>query len=461
MRSPEQLREYQGFAIDHIIENDQSGLILDMGLGKTVITLTAIDYLIFNELEIYNALIIGTKNVSELVWDAEIEEWEHLQRLKVSKIVGTEKNRLQALKQKAHIYTISRDNIAWLCDQYGGLKLPFDMIVVDESSSFKNNKSQRFKALKRAIFSVERRVILTGTPAPNSLIELWPQMYLLDKGERLGRSIGAYRTTYFNPGKRKGHVVYNYNIQKGAEEQIYEKISDICVSMKATDYIDMPELITVTKGLHMPSSLAYKYEEFERDLVLSVFKDGVEDSIIAMNAAALSNKLLQFANGAVYDEDKNVHEMHSLKLDALEELIEEANGRPVFVAWTYRSDLYRIKERLKKYNVREFKGAQDRDDWNAGKIQVLLSHPASVGHGLNLQKGGNTVVWFGQTWSLELYQQLNARLYRQGQTSKKVVVYLLSTLGTLDQDVISARERKNNSQEALISAIKAKIKKYL
>jgi SNF2 family DNA or RNA helicase len=450
------LHNYQNQAVGHIIDEPYGGLLLDMGLGKTVSTLTAINKLIFEYLEVRKVLIVAPKRVAENVWTTEAKKWDHLRHLRISKILGNEAQRKAALMEKAEVYVISRDNIAWLCGQYGGSMLPFDMLVIDESSSFKSPKSLRFKSLRRVQPSFDRVVLLTGTPAPNGLIDLWSQIYLLDRGQRLGKTIGEYRSKYFSAGQSNGHVVFNYKIKKEGEALIHDQIKDICISMKADDYLDMPERIDNVIELHLPEETLRQYEDFKREKVLEL----IEEDISAVNAAALSNKLLQFANGAIYDEDRNVHEVHRVKLDAVEEIIENANGKPVLIAWTYRHDLSRLKERLKKYKPRELKTGKDIDDWNAGKIEVLLMHPASGGHGLNLQDGGNIIVWFGQTWSLELYQQLNARLRRQGQKAKRVIVHHLAIVGTLDMEVIKSLDRKNRGQEGLLQAIKSIIATY-
>ena len=456
MLGKEDLHAYQGRTIEHIIDNDRCGVFLDMGLGKTVSTLTAINRLIFEEVEIDKVLVIAPKRVAETVWKQEVAKWSHLTHLKVSIVSGKVKQRQEALKVKADIYTIGRDNVQWLCAQYGGSKLPFDMVVIDESSSFKNHKSRRFKALRMIHFN--RVVELTGTPAPNSLIDLWPQIYLLDKGDRLGRTIGEYRRTFFKPGHTNGHIVYNYKLKKKSyEDLIHEAIADICISMKARDYLDLAEPIEEHVLLDMPAKLKKQYETFEQEKVLEIMGDS--DEITAANAAALSNKLLQFANGAVYDVDKNVHIIHQIKLDALEEILEAANGKPVLLAYTYKSDAARILDRFKQYKPRKMDTEQDIDDWNAGKIQLMIMHPASGGHGLNIQQGGHRIVWYGQTWSLELEQQFNARLDRQGQTDT-VVIKKLILKGTMDQDVISAQKRKAKGQNALLNAVKARIEKY-
>ncbi len=450
------LHEYQTKAVNHIMKHPFCGLMLDMGLGKTVSSLTAINKLIFEELEISRVLVVAPKRVVESVWSQEVSKWSHLKHLKVVKVNGNEASRERALREKAHVYLISRDNIAWLCGLYGGGMLPFDMLVLDESSSFKSPKSARFKALKRAQSSLNRVVILTGTPVPNGLIDLWSQIYLLDRGERLGKTIGSYRDKYFNAGQRSGAIVYNYRPKNSVERDIHNKISDICMSMKAEDYLKMPDKIVNVIKLDMSEELGNRYGEFEREQVLEL----MEKDITAVNRAVLSNKLLQFANGAIYDEDRGVHELHSLKLDAAEEVVEAAQGKPVLIAWLFQHDRDRLMTKLKKYKPVQLKTDKHVQDWNAGRIQVMLMHPASGGHGLNLQSGGNTVLWFGNNWSLELEQQLNARLYRQGQQASKVFIHKLALRGTLDEKVISRSEGKARTQDDLMEAIKALIKKY-
>ena len=455
------LHSYQRACVEHIIRTPFCGVFLEMGLGKTVSTLTAINYLMYDYLEVSKVLVIAPKRVAETVWQEEAEQWDHLKHLTFSKIIGTQFQRVKALNEKADIYVISRDNIAWLCAYYGGMKLPFDMIVVDELSSFKSYKSQRFKALKVCQPAFKRFVGLTGTPAPNGLIDLWPQIYLMDRGARLGKTISSYRSMDFRPGKTNGNVVYSYDLLANSENLIHEKIKDICISMKAEDYIQMPMRTDNFIKLRLPQELKQKYNEFEREKVLELIDTANDESteINVMNAAALSNKLLQFANGAMYDENSEVHEIHSIKIDALKEIIEDANGKSVLVAWTYRFDRDRLMEALAKYKPRELKKPEDIYDWNHGKVQVMLAHPASAGHGLNLQAGGSIVVWFGLTWSLELYQQFNARLYRQGQ-DKHVIINHLVMIDTHDADVISAIKQKAIKQNGLMESIKAKIEKY-
>jgi len=450
------LHNYQNGAVDHIKNNPYCGLFLDMGLGKTVSTLTAINELVFEELDIDTVLIVAPKRVVESVWDAEIEKWNHLKKLTITKIVGNEKQRKAALQKKTFIHIISRDNLAWLCGLYGG-NLPYHLGVVDESSSFKSPKSQRFKAFKMAQPSFKRVVILTGTPAPNGLIDLWSQIYLLDRGERLGKTITQFRESYFRPDKRNGSIIFNYKPQDDGEERIHNKIADICMSMKAKDYLDLPQRINNYIEIDFPEDLRKKYDDFERDQVLELLAS--EKEITAVNAATLNNKLLQFANGAIYDENKDYHVIHDLKLDATEEIIENANGKPVLIAYAYKHDAERLLERLKKYKPVLLKDDADIKKWNKGEIQVMIMHPASGGHGLNLQYGGNILLWFGLTWSLELYMQLNSRLDRQGQT-ESVIVNHLKIRNTWDDTVIKALEEKDQRQDLLMEAVKSKIEKY-
>ena len=456
------LHKYQKVCVEHIIMHPYCGLFLDMGLGKTATTLTAINDLIYDYCEISSVLVIAPKRVAESVWQEEAEKWDHLKHLRFSKIIGNPTQRINAVREtKADIYIISRDNVAWLCALYGGGNLPFDMVVVDELSSFKSYKSVRFKALRNARLYLKRLVGLTGTPAPNGLIDLWAQLYLIDRGERLEKTISRYREKYFRPGRTNGHVVYSYDLMNDSEYLIHKKIEDICISMRAEDYLELPEKTDNYIKLKMPKNLVKKYEDFEKNKVLELIKIESEPTleINAVNAAALSNKLLQFANGAIYDDEKNIFQIHDIKLEALKEIIENSNGKPVLVAWTYQFDRDRIKEYLKEYAPRELKTSKDIEDWNAGKVQVMLAHPASAGHGLNLQAGGNIIVWFGQTWSLELYQQFNARLYRQGQQNHVIINHLILQ-GTHDEDVIRALKAKDKTQSSLMNSIKAKIDKY-
>jgi SNF2 family DNA or RNA helicase len=448
---------YQQFATEHILKNPYSGLFLDMGLGKTVATLTAIDRLMFDDMEVEKVLVIAPKRVAEDTWTTEATKWDHLKHLKISVVLGTERQRKEALKAKADIFVINRENVAWLVGLYQSA-FPFDMVVIDELSSFKSSKAIRFRSLRMVRPKIKRVVGLTGTPAPNGLIDLWPQMYLLDQGERLGKTITRYRETYFTPGRRNGQVVFDYKLKSESEQAIYNKIGDICISMKAKDYLQLPERINRTIEISLLKATKAKYDDFERELILSL-DDDEKSEISAVNAAALSNKLLQFANGAVYDENKDWHSVHQAKLDALEEIVDTSNGQSVLVFYSYKHDLERVQKRLKKYKPRKLDKRQDIQDWNDGKIQVLLCHPASAGHGLNLQAGGHLIVWFGLTWSLELYQQANARLDRQGQI-QSVIVHHLVVRGTMDEDVMKAIDRKAVGQDALMAAVKVRRLKY-
>lgn len=448
------MHDYQSAGVKWVFKNRHCGLFMDMGLGKTVTLLTAIKELL-EDIDICKVLIIAPKRVVESVWHVEIEKWKHLKDLKISRVIGSEKQRILALKEKAEIYIISRDNIAWLCGQYGGLMLPFDMLVIDESSSFKNPKSVRFKALKKVQPSFSRVAILTGTPASNGLIDLWPQIYLLDRGDRLGKTITSYRDTYFKPGKRNGNIVFSYTCTN--ETLIHDKIADICMSLASKDYLDMPPAIVNDIYINFDNELMQKYDDFEESKVLELFN--LEDDLSVANAAALSNKLLQFSNGAVYDENKTAHVVHDLKLDALEEIIDSANGKPILVAYSFKSDIDRICERFKRLNPVLLKTDKDVLDWNAGKIQLMLIHPASAGHGLNLQQGGHILVWFGLNWSLELYLQTNTRLDRQGQPFT-VLIHRLICKGTIEGRVANALSVKNKTQFELLSAIKLIVQKY-
>ncbi len=456
---------YQEFATEHVIDNPEAGLFIGMGLGKTAVTLSAISRLMFEDFEISKVLVIAPKKVAEDTWIEEVKKWDHLQHLKLSIVLGTERQRKEALARKADIYIINRENVAWLVSMYQS-KFPFDTVVIDELSSFKNAKSQRFKALRTVRPQIKRVIGLTGTPAPNGLLDLWPQMYLLDQGERLGKTLTGYREKYFVPGKRNGYVVYDYNLKKDDtgflgddifEKEIYEKIGDICISMKAEDYLDLPKRIDRINWVHLPPSVEARYIDFEKKLILSLGDDINE--ITAVNAAALTNKLMQFANGAVYDADHNWHEVHTEKLEALAEDIEAANGKPVLVAYSYKHDLERILKYFKSLKPVLLKGSDEIRLWNEKKIQLLLAHPASCGHGLNLQAGGNLLEWFGLPWSLELYQQTVARLDRQGQV-EPVINSRLLVRGTIDEDVIVALNDKHDTQDAILNAVKARIKKY-
>ena len=437
---------YQEYAKEFILAHPVCCLMLDMGLGKTIITLSALWLLALDSFDIGKILVIAPKRVAEDTWPKEIAKWEHLTGLTFSLVLGSQKQREEALNKRAFVYIINRENVSWLVENS---RWDFDTVVIDELSSFKSNKAQRFKTLKKVRPKVQRVIGLTGTPAPNSLLDLWPQLYLLDMGQRLGHFIGGYRERFFKPDKRNREIIYSYKTRDGAEEKIYELISDVCISMKAVDFLDMPEKVYNRIEVSMEKKEQQLYDRFQKDMVLSL---GGED-VDAINAAGLSNKLLQMANGAVYGEKKKVLRIHDRKLDALEDLIEAANGKPILVAYWYKHDLARIRER---FDVRTIDTSEDIDDWNAGKISVALIHPASAGHGLNLQEGGSTLVWFGLTWSLELYQQLNARLWRQGQKNTVVIQHII-TRGTHDEDVMRALEAKDMRQSALIEAVKARI----
>lgn len=440
--------EYQAYATDFVLTHPYCGLILDMGLGKSVITLTALWNLILDSFDLGRVLVVAPKRVAEDTWPKEIQKWDHLSGLSYSVVMGSEKQRRTALQKRAFLYIINRENVVWLVENH---RWDFDGLVIDELSSFKSAKAQRFRALKKVRPMCRRVIGLTGTPAPNTLIDLWPQIYLLDMGRRLGRFVTHYRERYFVPDKRNQHMVYSYKPREGAEKEIYERIGDICISMKATDHLRMPELVSGRVEVRMSAAERKQYDTLKRDMVLKLR----EGEIDAVNAAALSGKLLQMANGAVYDVEGRTLRIHDRKLDALEELIEAANGKPLLVAYWYRHDLERIRERFPQSRVMDTE--RDIADWNAGQISVALIHPASTGHGLNLQAGGNTIVWFSLTWSLELYQQLNARLWRQGQTASTVIVQHIITADTHDGDVMLALERKNVGQAALIQAVRARM----
>lgn len=443
--------DYQKYAADFIITHPISALLLDMGLGKTSITLTAINNLLFDSFEVHKVLVVAPLRVARDTWSAEIEKWEHLKNLRYSVVVGTEQERLNALRTPADIYIINRENVQWLVEE-SGLPFDYDMAVIDELSSFKNHQSKRFKAFMKVRPKLKRIVGLTGTPASNGLMDLFAEFKLLDMGERLGRFIGQYRNAYFQPDKRNGMVIYSYKPLPDTEQRIYDKISDITISMKATDHLTMPELISSEYTVQLSDKEREKYERLKKDFVLP------EDSgeITAANAASLSNKLSQMANGAVYSDAGETVHIHDRKLDALEDIIESMNGRPLLVAYWFKHDLERIR---KRFEIREIKSSADISDWNSGKIPVALVHPASAGHGLNLQNGGSTVVWFGLTWSLELYQQTNARLWRQGQTADTVVIQHIIAKGTIDEQIMKALKTKDTTQATLITAVKAEVHK--
>ena len=439
---------YQNYAKDFILAHKVSALFLDCGLGKTITTLTAINELMYDSFEISKVLIIAPLRVAQSTWKDEIEKWDHLNLLRYSIVVGDEKERLKALKQNSDIYIINRENVDWLVTK-SGIDFNFDMLVIDELSSFKSNTSKRFKSLLKIRPYFGRVVGLTGTPSSNGLMDLWAEFRVLDLGERLGRYITHYRNEYFLPDKRNGAVIFSYKPQPNAEERIYRRLADMTISMKSTEYLKMPELILNELEINLDEEDQMKYKKFKKEMVMTI----QEKEIDAINAASLSNKLIQLANGSIYDDDKKFYEIHNKKLDKLEEIIESANGKPVLVAYWFKADKERIEKRFK---VREIKTADDIKQWNMGMINLALIHPASAGHGLNLQSGGSTLVWFSLTWSLELYQQTNARLYRQGQKDT-VVIHHLITKNTIDKDIMKSLKRKDKTQEALMGAVKARI----
>jgi SNF2 family DNA or RNA helicase len=441
-----------------IIEKPHCGLFLDMGLGKTVSTLTAVQQLI-DDCEISRVLVVAPKKVAETTWSTEAQKWDHLRGLKVVKVLGSEKQRCLTLNEKADVYVTGRDNFVWLVGKYGG-QLPFDALVIDELTSFKSSKSQRFKAMRIALPSVKRVIGLTGTPAPNGLIDLWAQMYCLDQGERLGKSISRYREAYFETHKWN-NVIVRCDVKKGCDEIIRNKIADICLSMQARDYLQLPAMITHQVEVELSSRTMAAYTKFEKDKVLEFKAEHGDEpaNILANSAAGLMNKLSQFANGAIYDEDMQVHEVHGEKLDRLAEIVEAANGSSVLVFYQYKHDIPRIMARLKGYKVRTYKGPAELDDWNAGKIDVLLTHPASTAYGLNMQQGGHYIVWFGTGWNLEHYQQANARLHRQGQ-QYPVTVYKLVCKGTVDERASAALEGKKGVQQNLLDSLNYLIRKH-
>ncbi|MEZ7603236.1 SNF2-related protein [Streptococcus parasanguinis] len=441
--------DYQRYATDFIINNPISAVLLEMGLGKSVISLSAINELMLDYFDVSRTLVIAPLRVANNTWPDEIKKWEHLKYLSYSVVTGSEKERLAALRKPAHIYLINRENVDWLITK-SGIPWKFDMVVIDELSSFKSYQAKRFKSLLKVRPKIKRIVGLTGTPSSNGLMDLWAEFRLLDMGERLGRYITYYRQNFFVPDKRNQQMIFSYKPKEGSEKMIYSLISDITISMKSKDFLKMPECVMNEVVVSLSDKEQKLYDSLKQDMVLSL----EENEIDAINAAALSNKLLQMSNGAVYNDDKESLHIHDRKLDALEDLIEGANGKPVLIAYWFKHDLERIKER---FDVREIKTAKDISDWNKGKIPVALIHPASAGHGLNLQAGGSTLIWFGLTWSLELYQQTNARLYRQGQDSTVVIHHIL-TKGTIDEDVMKALKAKERIQDALIESVKARLK---
>ena len=440
--------EYQKYATEFILNHPVAAVLLEMGLGKSVITLTAIYELMLNRFEVGKVLVIAPLRVARDTWPAEIEKWDHLKGLTYSVVIGTESDRKAALRQKANLYLINRENVDWLITK-SGYSFDYDMVVIDELSSFKSASAKRFKSLLKVRPKIKRIVGLTGTPSSNGLMDLWAEFRLLDMGERLGRFITHYRNNFFVPDKRNQQMVFSYKPRAGAEDAIYRLISDITISMKSADYLKMPKCLYNEVEVKLSDKECAVYDELRHEMVVTLG----DEEIDASNAAALSGKLLQMANGAIYNDDREVFHIHDRKLDALEDLIEGANGKPVLVAYWFNHDLDRIKKRFK---VREIKTSKDIRDWNNGDIPIAVIHPASAGHGLNLQSGGSTLVWFGLTWSLELYQQTNARLWRQGQ-KETVVIHHIITKDTVDEDVMKALRLKEKTQDDLINAVKARI----
>ena len=444
--------DYQSFCIDYLLSHPAAGLFLKPGMGKTSTSLTAAERLMYDRFEVSKVLVIAPLRVAEDTWSRESEKWDHLRHLRISKVLGSEKERLAALSVKADVYCINRENVPWLVKHYG-LNWPFEAVIVDESSSFRNPSAQRFKALRKVRPLIRYIWELTGTPRPRSLLDLWAQIYLLDRGERLGKTMTEYKNRYFTPGRRNGYVVYEWIPRPGAEAEIYAKISDICVSMEAKDYLALPELVTTPRVVPLSPEVRELYEQMEREAVLEL----PEDVIDAGSAAAVNGKLLQIAGGAVYDEDHNVHELHAAKLDVLEDIMEEANGEPVLVAYWYKHERDRIMARFPQ--AVQLKDSETIAAWNRGEIPMLLVHPAGAGHGLNLQDGGHIVVWFGPTYDGELNEQLIDRLYRQGQKETTSVIDLVAE-GTVDLDAMASLEAKANGQDAMMKAIKARLEKY-
>lgn len=446
--------DYQKYATEFIMSHPVAAVILQMGLGKTVCTLDAINQLMYDSFEVRKVLVIAPLRVAKVTWSDEIKKWSNLNHLRYSIAVGTEKERVSALQADADIYIINRENVQWLVEK-SGVPFEFDMVVIDELSSFKNWSSKRFKAFMKVRPRIKRVVGLTGTPSPNGMMDLFAQFKCLDMGARLGRFITQYRTCYFVPDRMNGQIVYSYRLRPGAEQQIYDKISDITISMKALDHLKMPELIENRYPVYMDEKEAAMYEDLKKDLILPYKED---EAITAANAAALSGKLCQMANGAVYSEAGDTVHIHDRKLEALEDILEAAQS-PVLLCYWFKHDLERIEKKLRELKV-TFERITSEDSirkWNAGKLDVGLIHPASAGHGLNLQSSSNHIVWFGLTWSLELYQQTNARLWRQGQKQETVVVQHIVTAGTIDEDILEALTNKDASQNRLINAVKAQL----
>lgn len=447
---------YQAYCIQAILDKPAVGLFLDMGLGKTAITLSAISELRYGRFQVRKVLVIAPKKVAEATWQREAAKWENLRHLRFSTVLGSTRQRVKALLTPADIWIINRENVCWLVDYYKN-DWPFDMVVIDESSSFKSHSAKRFKALASIRPHIRRIVELTGTPSPNGLMDLWSQIYLLDGGARLGKYYTHFRNRYFDPGRRGRDVIYQYDPKEGAADAVLSKISDICISMKASDYLQLPDCIVHDIPVELDTKAKKAYNELERKMVLSL-PDG---DIDVASAAALSNKLQQLANGALYDEDHVVHQVHNCKIEAFLELVEQLHGQHALVFYNFKHDKDRILTALAKsgLRVREFTGAKEEVDWNAGKIDILLAHPASTAYGLNLQDGGHHIIWFGLNWSLELYQQANKRLHRQGQ-NEPVIIHQLICTGTRDEDLVEALGDKDASQEKVLESLKARIKKW-
>ena len=444
---------YQTYCIKRLIDTPRIALWLDMGLGKTVITLTAVNDLKFNRFEITKVLIIAPKRVAETTWNREAQKWDHLKHLRISSVLGNRTKRIKAVNTPADVYIINRENVTWLVDYYRN-DWPFDMVVIDESSSFKNHQSKRFKALKLVCTKISRLVELTGTPAPNNLMDLWAQIYLLDSGQRLGKTIGGFRDKYFNPDQRDRERIFSYKPKTGSEAVIHKALSDICVSMKAEDYLELPPVSVVDVPVVLDAKARKAYDTMAREMLLEVD----ENMIDVTSAAALSNKLLQLANGAVYDEDHRTLKIHDCKIEAFLELVEGLNGRHALVFYNFQHDRERILDALKKsgLTVKVYSGPEEEQEWNGGGIDILLAHPASTAYGLNLQDGGSNIIWFGMNWSLELYKQANARLHRQGQ-ERRVMIHRLVVENSRDEDVVEALEDKDATQETLLLSLKARI----
>ena len=449
---------YQQYCIDRLIADPRVALFLDMGLGKTIITLSAIYHLKYSRFAVRKVLIIAPKKVAEATWQREAAKWDGVHILRMQTVLGTRAQRLKALNTPADIYIINRENVPWLVEHYRN-DWPFDMVVVDESSSFKNPRAKRFKALSYMYPHIKRTVLLTGTPSPNGIIDLWSQIYLLDRGERLGGTFSGFRNRYFTPGERSRDIIYTYDPKDGAEDAIMSAISDVAISMKANDYLQLPPVVEDTIPVVLDAKARKAYDTMERTMVLELLQSG--EQITAASAAALSNKLQQLANGAVYNEEHKTHAVHDCKIEAFRELIEQLNGKSALVFYNFQHDLARIVEALRQTNlrVRVLRGAEDELAWNHGEMDILLAHPASAAYGLNLQDGGNHVVWYGLNWSLELYQQANKRLHRQGQTQTVIVHHLVCT-DTRDEDILHAISMKERAQEFVLESLKARIDKY-